>query len=194
MRSANVGEPELYMHKRVFFRIAGKEHKIDQPSALMDHESVLTAMYLVNPTKNNDDSDNDNEENWKLPVDYKTIAKLENDYKDYGFQWDELIVPKIHTMVRELFTGMTYAYPAMSKSKSSRAIYGLDIMFEIMDFDDGKNTKYVEPKLTEVTFCPVNNAVSDAYERDEELYRTYNNDVFRCLFLGETSDNITPLT
>jgi hypothetical protein len=51
----------------------------------------------------------------------------------------------------------------------------------------------VEVKLTEVTFCPSNNSVCDAYEKDEDLFRSYNNDVFSCLFLGSVSNNITKL-
>ena len=51
----------------------------------------------------------------------------------------------------------------------------------------------VEPKLTEISFCPANNAVGDNHERDEELYRNYNNDIFKCMFLNECSDTITKL-
>lgn len=188
MRSATPDAPELYMHNRVFFRIAGKEHKIDRPSDIIDQEAVLTAMYLI---KDENDAKVEQENTSKLPVDYKTIEKLEADYGDCGFDWNQTIVPKIHSMIRELFTGMAKAYPAMGKSECSRAVYGLDIMFEIVEQDCDQKSKIVEPKLTEVTFCPVNNSVSDAYERDENLYRNYNNDVFCCLFLGETSDNIT---
>lgn len=181
MTSANPpGRPSLFMHNRMFFRIAGKKHSVSTAFDLIDYESVLTAMHLVDAEKE------DKPSRMLLPIDVKTIAKLEEAYSDVGFQWNDTILPKIHTMVSELFNGMTRAYPAMGKSSRSRALYGVDVMFEIIE--DG-----VEPKLTEVTFCPSNNAMSDAYERDEDLYRHYNTDVFQCLFLGKVAESITRL-
>jgi hypothetical protein len=168
------------MHNRMFFRIAGKKHSVSAASDLIDDESILTAMHLVDAEKE------DKPSRELLPVDVKTISKLEESYFDVGFQWSDAILPKVHTMVRELFNGMTRAYPAMGKSTRSRALYGVDVMFEITA--DG-----VEPKLTEVTFCPANNAMSDAYERDEDLYRHYSTDVFKCLFLGKVAESITKL-
>jgi hypothetical protein len=142
MVSATKGNPTLFMHKRVYFRIANKEHSISSPGGLFDNETILTATHLL------DESRRTTTETLKtLPVDFKTIAKLEEDYPGQ-FDWKNEILPKIHTLVRELFGSMTAAYPAMEKSSSSRAIYGIDIMFEIEDDSS------IEPKLTEVTFCP----------------------------------------
>lgn len=178
--AAPPGQPSLFIHRRFYFRIARKEHSISTASDLVDHESILTAMHLL-------DREGDAKlPRMLLPADVKTIAKLEQDYRDVGFQWNDNILPKIQTMIRELFNGMTKAYPAMGNSSRSRAIYGVDVMFEITS--DG-----AEPKLTEVTFCPSNNAVCDAYERDDELYRSYNTDVFDCLFLGRLPDSIVKL-
>jgi hypothetical protein len=181
MTSGEPGNPTLFMHNRVFFRIANKAHSITKPSNLMDVESVLTATHLIdvgNRTSTNALA--------TLPTDHKTIAKLELDYKTVGFDWQENILPKIKTMIRELFNGMTAAFPSMGESKESRALYGVDVMFEV---ESGS----VEVKLTEVTFCPSNNSVCDAYEKDEDLFRSYNNDVFSCLFLGNVSNNITKI-
>jgi hypothetical protein len=172
------GKPELFMHKRVYFRIAGKKHSIEKPSDMMNEESVLTAMHLL--------AVDDSNELIKLPLDYKTITKLEKTYKQDGFDWQVILLPRIQTMIRELFSGMTQVYPAMGQNQRSRGLYGVDIMFEI----EGNN---IEPKLTEVTFCPSNNAICDAYEKDEQLYREYNTDVFNCLFLGQCSDSIIQL-
>lgn len=171
------------MHNRFYFRIASKKHSIQSLHDIADEQSVLTAMHLLNQEKDSYDRSITNE---KLPVDYKTIDKLEQDYANVGFQWKDIVLPKIHKMAKEFFSGMFKAYPAMSQSSSSsniksRAIYGLDIMFEI------SSSKEVNPKLTEVTFCPANTPASEAYERDEHLYRNFNNDVFRCLFLGEVN-------
>ena len=102
-------------------------------------------------------------------------------------------------MIRELFNGMTKAYPKMIEAKCSRAVYGVDVMFQIDNDDDdvdvvsGDHNILITPKLTEVTFCPANNAICDAYVRDDELYRTYNKDIFECLFVGIVSNNITRL-
>jgi hypothetical protein len=181
MTSGEPGNPTLFMHNRVFFRIANKAHSITKPSNLMDVESVLTAIHLID-VGNRTSSDTLE----TLPVDHKTIAKLELDYKSVGFDWQDNILPKIKTMIRELFNGMTAAFPAMDESKQSRALYGVDVMFEM---DSGG----VEVKLTEVTFCPSNNSICDAYEKDEDLFRSYNNDVFSCLFLGSASNNITKI-
>jgi hypothetical protein len=172
------GKPTLFMHKRVYFRIAGKKHSVEKPSDMMNEESVLTAMHLL--------AVDDSNELIKLPLDYKTIAKLEEAYKPDGFDWQSILLPRIQTMIRELFSGTTQAYPAMGQNQRSRGLYGVDIMFEI----EGNN---IEPKLTEVTFCPSNNAICDAYEKDELLYREYNTDIFNCLFLGKCSDSIIQL-
>jgi hypothetical protein len=170
------------MHNRVYFRIARKEHSIKRPSDLLDHERVLTAMHLLDDKSNGEPKDGGE----ILPVDYKTIAKLESDYQKVGFDWKESILPQIKEMVLELFNGMTTAYPKMGESKQSRGLYGVDVMFEVERLS-------VSAKLTEVTFCPANNAVCEAYERDEDLYRNYNNDVFGCLFLEQHADSITKL-
>ncbi len=176
------GRPTLYMHKRFYFRIARKEHSIKQPSDLLDHERVLTAMHLLDNTGTVDQK----QENEVLPVDYKTIARLEADYKDVGFDWKALILPQIKEMVLDLINGMTVAYPKMGESKQSRALYGLDVMFEV-------DRESVTTKLTEVTFCPANNAICAAYERDDDLFRNYNNDVFGCLFLEKQTGSIMKL-
>lgn len=86
----------------------------------------------------------------------------------------------------------------MAESPNSRAVYGVDCMFAIdsQEIDDGLTSQSVpkiEPTLTEVTFCPANNAVCDAYERDDNLYRAYNTEVFDCLFRNVVSSNFTPL-
>jgi hypothetical protein len=181
MTSGAPGNPALFMHNRVYFRIANKAHSIATPSNLMDVESVLTATHLVG------DGDRTSSNPLKtLPADHKTISKLEQDYKDVGFHWQDNILPKIQTMIRDLFNGTTTAFPAMGESKQSRALYGVDVMFEV-------SGGFVEPKLLEVTFCPANNSICDAYEKDEDLFRSYNNDVFSCLFLGNVSNNITKL-
>jgi hypothetical protein len=119
-----------------------------------------------------------------LPIDVKTISQLECEYGAQGFKWESLILPKLKAMIRELLTGMTQAYPAMGKRDQYRALYGVDAMFSV-------ESGCVEPKLTEVSFCPANNAMCDAYERDDADYRNYTTDVFNCLFLGELSNRIT---
>lgn len=180
MTDAQPGRPTLFVHKRVYFRIANKPHTIDKPSDCLDLESVLTANHLLDSASRTTTG-----ALMTLPVDYKTIAKLEEDYAG-KFDWNGCILPQIYTMIRELFSGMTEAFPAMGASRHSRALYGVDVMF-----DTAGDT--VVPKLTEVTFCPANNAVCDAYERDEDLYRSYNNDVFNCLFRSVVSENIIQL-
>lgn len=179
MTSAKSRFPSLYLYNRVYFRIAGKAHSVTYPSDLVDNQSVLTAMHLVKPRK---EMSND----FVLPIDTKTIAQLEMDYADAGFRWEELILPKVKTLIRELLTGMSKSYPAMGENSQYRALYGVDVMFSI-------EPECVEPKLTEVSFCPANNAICDAYERNEHDYRNYNTDIFKCLFLGEVSSNITRL-
>jgi len=144
---------------------------------MMDPTRVLTAMHLVDGK----------EEDAILPIDYKTIAKLERDYGSVGFDWEGKILPQIKSMIRDLFSGMTEVYPEMSGSASSRALYGVDVMFEVED-DEG-----VLVRLTEVAFCPSNNAICDSYERDEQLYRDYNTEVFECLFLGTVADSLSRL-
>jgi Tubulin-tyrosine ligase family len=176
------------MHQNVYFRIANKPHKILTALDLADHESVLTATHLL------DDQTRTSDNILRiLPIDTKTIQKLEHDYKG-KFDWNNKLLPQIQTMICELFNGMTQAYPTMEKSIHSRAVYGIDVMFEITDIiDDDYDSTMIIPKLTEVTFCPANNAVCDAYERNEELYRSYNKDIFELLFLGIKSERIIQL-
>jgi hypothetical protein len=133
------------------------------------------------------------EELKKLPCHADTMRKLETEYPD-SFNWDKQILPQIQTMICELFNGMTMAYPQMTESKKSRAMYGVDVMFQIDNNDgNGMNQILITPKLTEVTFCPANNAICDAYVRDEQLYRYYNKEIFECLFVDIVSKNITRL-
>jgi Tubulin-tyrosine ligase family len=171
------------MYKRLYFRIAAKSHSISTPGDLTDHHSVLSAMHLL-------DKDTDAEttaiSKVILPIDTKTIIQLEREYSSQGFQWKERILPKIKNLIRELFTNVTRAYPSMGEKDQYRAIYGVDIMFSI-------ESEGIEPKLTEVSFCPANNAICIAYERDENDYKNYNTDIFSCLFLGELPDSIVQL-
>jgi hypothetical protein len=191
LTEATPGQPCLYIHNRVYFRIAHKSHSISTPRDRMDPESVLTATHLLDSEARSTDDDIH-----ILPFDTKTIAKLEQDYT--AFDWKDCIWPKIQVMVRELFDGMTRGFPTMAESPNSRAVYGVDCMFAIdsQEIDDGLTSQSVpkiEPMLTEVTFCPANNAVCDAYERDDNLYRAYNTEVFDCLFRNVVSSNFTPL-
>ena len=186
--------PTLYMHNICYFRIANKSHNVSTPINRNDHESVLTASHLLR-----DDQRTTDNELRKLPQHKDSIQQLEREYSN-AFDWDNKISPQIQTMIRELFNGMTKAYPKMIKAKYSRAVYGVDVMFQIDDSDDdddnssgGPTNIIITPKLTEVTFCPANNAICDAYVRDDDLYRTYNKDIFECLFLGIVSSTMTRL-
>jgi hypothetical protein len=185
--------PILYMHKDVYFRIANKEHEITSAQDLADHERVLTATHLLR-AENRTSSD----ELRLLPEDHETIARLEELYNGKSsaaaFDWKGSILPQIQTMIRELFNGMTFAYPAMGQSRRSRALYGVDIIFQIEDVEsDNETMAVITPKLTEVTFCPANNAVCDAYARKDRLHQNYNKEIFECLFLGKVSENIIRL-
>jgi hypothetical protein len=185
--------PILYMHKDVYFRIANKEHAISLAQDLADHERVLTATHLLR-----DENRTSSDELRLLPKDHETIARLEELYNGKStaalFDWKGSILPQIQTMIRELFNGMTFAYPAMGQSRQSRALYGVDIIFHIEEVEPEKETTTViAPKLTEVTFCPANNAVCDAYARKESLHQNYNKEIFECLFLGKVSENIIRL-
>jgi len=178
MRSASPGDPELYIHDRVFFQSADIEDEIDSSNdaAGLNDQKPQKEKTKMTP----------------FPIGYKIIQELENQYKDYGFDWKGAILPKLHHMIRELFEGMTIAYPNMSKSDQSRAIYGVDVMFNVQNMDDTHESKFIEPKLTEVTFCPENPAVREFCENDEGIRQIYNNEIFCCLFLGETDGrNIT---
>jgi len=178
MTSARPGRPTLYMYKTLFFRIANKQHKISTPAEMMDHESVLTATHLFGANQRTSA-----DPLRTLPLDVKTISNLEATYKDLGFEWESKILPDIQKMIRELFSGMTEAFPAMNESSNSRAIYGVDIMFQIGD-------GCITPKLTEVTFCPSNNTICSSYENDEVIRQNYCSDIFDCLFRGDVSDRI----
>jgi hypothetical protein len=179
MTSAAPGHPTLYMHKTLYFRIANKVHTVSTPIDLMDQEAVLTATHLFE-----EEQRTSADALRTLPMDRKTIAKLEASYGEVGFDWEAKVLPDIQQMIRELFSGMTEAFPAMGESKNSRALYGLDIMFEIRD--DGS----IEPKLTEVSFCPANTTLCNDYEIDEGLRKSFCTDVFNCLFRGEVSERI----
>lgn len=187
--------PTLYMHETVYFRIAHKEHVISTANDLADHESVPTASHLLTSAARTT-----NDAIRKLPFAKDTIEALEAQYAG-SFDWKEDILPNIQTMIRELFNGMSRAFPAMGKSKVSRALYGIDVMFEIDDdandenIDNGIDERRlrITPKLTEVTFCPANNALCDAYVRDEDLERSYNKDIFECLFLNKVSNSLQRL-
>jgi Tubulin-tyrosine ligase family len=178
--------PILYMHQTLYFRVAHKPHQIATARDLTDHESVLTATHILDA--NNRSS---KDELRKLPAYHETIARLEAQYPNNAFDWNGKLLPQIQTMIRELFNGMTLAYPAMMESKTSRALYGVDVMFQLDGTNDGGIV--VTPKLTEVTFCPANNAICEAYVQDDDVTRSFNKDVFECLFLGLESPNLQRL-
>jgi hypothetical protein len=70
MTSAKSGFPSLYLYNRVYFRIAGKTHSVTYPSDLVDNQSVLTAMHLVNPR-------NEMSNGFVLPIDTNKLRKKE---------------------------------------------------------------------------------------------------------------------
>ena len=186
--------PTLFMHNICYFRIANKAHSIVTPIDRNDHESVLTASHLLHGNQRTT-----NDVLKTLPQHKDTIQQLEKEYPN-AFDWENKILPQIQIMICELFNGMTKAYPKMIETKHSCAVYGVDVMFQVDDNDDIDQNDgevysniLITPKLTEVTFCPANNAICDAYTRDDELYRTYNKDIFECLFVGIVSKNITRL-
>ena len=170
--------PQLYLHKRVYFRIAHLRHSVQEPQDWINPHIVFTASHLVadqamaqqqqhleeekSSSGDNKDTTNDIE---TLPVDYKTIAHLEAIYPG-EFDWQMVQWPKIQQLVRELFEGMWHAHADKldsSKTSCCRAVYGIDVMFERIPQHDnndqaGDNASFlIEPKLTEVTFCPSNN-------------------------------------
>lgn len=151
---------ELYVYDVFWTRLA------NEPAAnhrqYSNKQSAYTAMHLIN------------DDVLSTYPDYKTvIAELES---TYSINWNREILPKIHTLLKDLFFRVTSKHNM--KCSNSRAIYGCDIMM------DG-----LQPKLLEVTFMPANNAVMECFEKQ---YDSYVNDVFGCLFFGETS-NITRL-
>ena len=158
----------LFLHKRVYFRIAEQRHSVAKPQGWINRRVILTATHLfANDTEANaatDDTESNNNQHkgddsaGKLPVDHKTITSLEAEYPG-DFDWRNVIWPKIQTMVRELFSGMKRAYADNLRNTSfCRAVYGIDIMFENVECENGSSM--IEPKLTEVTFCPSNNGES----------------------------------
>merc|ERR1712098_680340 len=94
----------------------------------------------------------------------------------------------IHKMLRELFHGVSSKQPNGMACKRARALYGCDVILEAVEGEGNSVTK-VEPKLLEVTFVPSNSAVNPLFIKQ---YPSYVNDVFGCLFLGETN-NLTRL-
>lgn len=176
----------LFLHRRVYFRIAHRRHNVATPRDWVDPRVVLTATHLF--AQNLVDEGHQNDPIETLPVDRTTIANLESEYPG-EFDWQNGIWPKIQILVRELMDGMTYAHADQLEKHGSfsRAVYGIDIMFERMENEHGRSV--IEPKLTEVTFCPANNAICNAYERDDQLYRSYNTELLDCMFRGIVSDN-----
>ncbi|KAL7574995.1 hypothetical protein ACA910_010813 [Epithemia clementina (nom. ined.)] len=181
----------MFLHKRVYFRIADQRHSVENPQDWNNPHVVLTASHLLPNDRLADEERAENFRNddgvGKLPVDFKTIAHLEEEYPG-EFDWQNVVWPKIQTLVRDLFGGMSNAYAdRLRNTTSCRAVYGVDIMFERLESERG--SVGTEPKLTEVTFCPANNAICDAYERDDQLYKSYNTELFDCMFRGRLSEN-----
>ena len=53
---------------------------------------------------------------YQAETDNNTRMLLPVGYKHVGFHWKNSLLPKIHTMIRELFNGMTRAYSVMGES------------------------------------------------------------------------------
>jgi hypothetical protein len=73
------GQPRLYIHNRVYFRITQKSHSISTPRDCVNPESVLSAIHLLDSEARSRDDDIQ-----ILPVDPKPVAKLvQNDNAFY---------------------------------------------------------------------------------------------------------------
>jgi len=76
-------------------------------------------------------------------------------------------------MVKELFIGIKFIKPEMV-SKKSRALYGMDVMFSLPDY---------QPKLLEMTFSPDCN-------RACKYHPHFYDDLFECMYLGKDNKNL----
>lgn len=187
---------ELFVYNVFWTRVAGKPHvgsaksqhsdvsKDRQDSfysQLEDVQSVFTAMQLVQKREN----PNSNDLREIFPDYQEVIRTLE---QLYGVNWKD-IETRIHSMLLELFTGVSMGQPNGMKCDNSRAVYGCDVMLEHTYDDEGK-CLHIQPKLLEVSFCPANNNLDPAYTTN---YPDYTSDIFDCLFLNRVSQNITQL-
>jgi len=121
LAGGQVGGVEMYRHHVVFFRIAGKEHKIGEGEELNDVMSLLTAMHLVETETEIDVVPN--------PRGCEVIAELEEDLEGRG-NWQSFVQPQIDQLLKDLFSGMVSSFPKMAERKECVAVYGVDLMFD----------------------------------------------------------------
>ena len=104
------------------------------------------------------------------------IPNWESQYPDHP--WKTKIEPKILKIFREVFEAATSADPpkGIAESSQSRALYAVDLMLE------WKNNE-MQPILLEVNFAP-------DCKRACEYYPDFYNNIFRCLFLNESKNEV----
>ncbi|KAL9314621.1 hypothetical protein ACSQ67_020073 [Phaseolus vulgaris] len=120
--------------------------------------------------------------NYRGAINHKNASEFVREFEEeHQVKWLD-IHTRVRKMIRSVFEAAAVAHPEMH-SPTSRAMYGVDVMLD----------SSFQPKLLEVTYCP-DCTRACKYDMDIVVGEggvakgvDFFNNVFRCLFLNETS-------
>ncbi|KAF3775255.1 Tubulin--tyrosine ligase-like protein 12 [Nymphaea thermarum] len=154
---------EIFLSDVFWVRLANNIYTLDK-SSFLEYETHFTVMNYIGRLNH-----------MATP---EFVMEFE---KEHQVKWLD-IHQRTCNMIRAVFESAVVVHPEMHSS-SSRAIYGVDVMLD----------SCFQPKLLEVTYCP---DCTRACKYDTQAVvgsrkhikgRDFFNDVFGCLFLGESA-------
>jgi tubulin--tyrosine ligase-like protein 12 len=178
VRAFSAPATELYVHDAFWSRISNKPH--DQSAAAAgggkvweDREAAMTAMWVL---------DGVTQQGGLIPDCADIIVGIEEMYP--AVRW-AAVAKDIHSMLRQLFKGVSAGQPNGMACKRARALYGVDVILDVTRVSQAGDVQEVQPKVMEVTFMPSNAGVNPLFSKQ---YPSFANDIFGCLFLGESNN------
>ncbi|BAT80043.1 hypothetical protein LR48_Vigan04g014200 [Vigna angularis] len=154
---------EIFLSDCFWVRIANNQYSLAR-SSLFEYETHFTVM------------------NYRGTINHKNASEFVREFEEeHQVKWLD-IHTRVRKMIRSVFEAAAVAHPEMH-SPTSRAMYGVDVMLD----------SSFQPKLLEVTYCP-DCTRACKYDMDIVIGEggvakscDFFNNVFRCLFLNETS-------
>ncbi|ESW10652.1 hypothetical protein PHAVU_009G227300 [Phaseolus vulgaris] len=154
---------EIFLSDCFWVRIANNLYSLAR-SSLFEYETHFTVM------------------NYRGAINHKNASEFVREFEEeHQVKWLD-IHTRVRKMIRSVFEAAAVAHPEMH-SPTSRAMYGVDVMLD----------SSFQPKLLEVTYCP-DCTRACKYDMDIVVGEggvakgvDFFNNVFRCLFLNETS-------
>ncbi|XP_076283033.1 tubulin tyrosine ligase-like 12 [Lasioglossum baleicum] len=153
---------KVFVYRHFFLRFANMKFALDN---LDVYEQHFTVMNYKDPGKL-----------YHLKC-AEFILEWEKQYPE--FSWTNKIEPQIFQILRDVFEAATSVKPpkGIAHNPQSRALYAVDLILEWQK--DKEDPWHMQPMLLEINFSP-------DCRRACEYYANFYDDIFKCLFLGDT--------